>query len=188
MSDDDLQWLEALSGRDGPASSTRREALALRTALKRMESAEAAVTPSDDVSNRSRENTLIARARHEGLLPAATPRRLAGWKVPLAAGILLAFGAVMVTQLRDPAGTPVLRGEEGIVRLESIDPTALKQILLAELRAAGASATGYESLDVSGIDADLPLPLSAELKRVLEAHGIPEPEDGVLHIEIRSSQ
>ncbi len=186
MSDDDLQWLEALAGREAPASTTRREALALRAALKDMESTQASPAPGNDVTNRSRENALVARARRDGLLPAATRREL-GWKVPLAASILMAFGTVMVMQLRDPPA-PVLRGEDGIIRLESPDPAALKQILLTELRAAGVSAMGYEALDVSGIDADLALPLSAELKRVLASHGIPEPADGVLHIEIRSSQ
>jgi hypothetical protein len=152
-----------------------------------MESVQATPAAPDDVTDRSRANALVARARRDGLLPAATRREL-GWKVPLAASLLMTFGAVMVMQLRDPPDAPVLRGEDDIVRLESPDPAALKQTLLTELRAAGVSATGYEALDVSGIDADLPLPLSAELKSVLATHGIPEPGDGVLHIEIRSSQ
>ena len=67
------------------------------------------------------------------------------------------------------------------------DPAALKQTLLRELRAAGAEATGYEALDVQGIDAELPLPLSEAIRQVLRAHDIPEPDDGVLRIEIRSA-
>lgn len=185
MSDDDLEWLDGLAGRESPDSATRREALALRAALKNQEAASDPVPP-EGLRDRAREDGLVARARRDGVLPPARPRRLATWQIPLAAGVLLVFGAALVIQLQEPDVAPVVRGEDGVVRLETTDPAALKARLLAELRAAGVAATGYEALDVHGIDADLPLPLSVEVQRVLAAHGVEEPADGVLHVEIRS--
>jgi hypothetical protein len=187
MSDDDLEWLDALAGRESPDNATRREATALRAALK---SQAATLDPvaSEGARDRAREDGLVARARRDGVLPPARPRRLATWQIPLAAGVLLVFGATLVTQLQQPDVAPVVRGEDGVIRLEATDPAALKATLLAELRAAGVAATGYEALDVHGIDADLPQPLSVEVQRVLAAHGIDVPADGVLHIEIRSKR
>jgi hypothetical protein len=79
-------------------------------------------------------------------------------------------------------------GEDGVVRLTATHPAALKQRILQELRAAGVEATGYEALNVHGIDADLPLPLTDAVRGVLRAHDIEEPADGALRIEIRSRE
>jgi hypothetical protein len=181
---DDQVWLDALAGRASPASATTREAQALRAALR-------ATGKPQNVSglrDARREEALITRAVREGLIASAMPRRRTTWQLPLAASVLLviAAGVILQSQLPD---TPVVRGDEdGVVRLQSTNAAALKRQILEELRAAGATATGYEALDVHGIDADLPLPLSSEIKRVLTTHGIAEPADGVLRIEIRSSE
>jgi len=78
----------------------------------------------------------------------------------------------------------VERSDDGIVRIQSADPIALKRMLLDELRAAGIEATGYERLGVQGIDADLPQPLPENVRAILNRHGIEAPRDGTLQIEI----
>jgi hypothetical protein len=76
---------------------------------------------------------------------------------------------------------------DGIVRLEAANPRALREKIVAELRAAGVQANGYAQLGIDGIDADLALPLSADVQRVLASHQIPAPADGALRIEIAAS-
>jgi hypothetical protein len=182
-SDDDQSWLDALAGRESADSATTREARALRSALRTEATPRASGT-----RDAAREELLIARARREGII-ATTVRRRFHWQLPLAASVLIFIAGGIVMQLRSPPTAPVTRGDEGgVVRLQDADPAALKQTILTELRAAGASATGYEALDVHGIDADLPLPLTPEMRLVLAAHAIPEPPDGVLRVEIRSSE
>jgi hypothetical protein len=189
---DDQDWMDALAGREAAPSATTREAHALRAALR---TAPRGARTGDSPRNvtalpdSKRENALIERAVREGVITAAKPRRRPGWPRPLAASVLLVVAAGIVLQLQSPHDTVVVRGsEDGIVRLQAPDAAALKQSILAELRAAGVSATGYEALGVHGIDADLTLPLSPEVKSVLAAHGIAEPPDGVLRIEIRSHE
>lgn len=191
--DDDQNWLDALAGRGITPSATTREAHALRSALLAQASIRGADRAPDNVisiRNSAREDALIERAVRDGLIDtprAATSRRWT-WQLPVAASVLLVFAAGIYVRLL-PTSTPVVRGsEDGIVRLQTRNASALKQTILNELRAAGVSVTGYEALGVHGIDADLPVPLSPEVKRVLAAHDIPEPRDGVLRIEIRSTE
>ena len=191
MNSDDETWLDALAGRETPPSATAREASVLRAALRDGRQFTGAARPVMNVTalpNHAREDALIARAVSEGIIvtPAKT-RRPKRWHLPLAASVLLVVTAGILVQLQPPA--PIVRGDaDGIVQLVADDPALLKQRILAELRAAGVSAAGYESLGVHGIDADLPMPLSPAVKRVLAAHGVAEPGDGVLRIEIRSSR
>jgi len=184
--DDDQIWFDALAGREPASNATSREAHALRAALR------SAHTSADNVRamrDATREEALIARAVQEGVIRAAPPRRRLGWQLPLAASVLIIIAAGIVLELQAPPDTSIMRGnEDGIVRLEAADAAALKQQILAELRSAGVNATGYEALGVHGIDADLSLPLSPDVQRVLAAHDIPEPADGVLRIEIRNSE
>lgn len=186
MERDDTEWLDALAGRETSASPTRREALALRAALR--------VTPRDDVvpftpRDVRRERQLLERAVREGLID-RPPRRAPGWALPLAAGIVVMLTAGILLQLQKTAAPfEVLRGEEsGVVRLQAADPAALKQRILHALHGAGIEATGYEALGVHGIDADLPRPLTPAARRVLGQLSLPEPADGVLRIEIRSAE
>jgi hypothetical protein len=76
---------------------------------------------------------------------------------------------------------------DGIVRLEAANPTALRQQIVGELRGVGVEANGYAQLGIEGVDADLPLPVSADIQRVLASHQIPTPADGALRIEIAAS-
>ncbi|MEJ0087981.1 MAG: hypothetical protein WDO72_20120 [Pseudomonadota bacterium] len=184
--DDDAKWLDALAGRATDLSATRREAEALRAALSGARKAPE-MPANDELAAARREAQLVQRAVDEGLIERTPRRGLPRWQLPLAASVLLVVAAGVVLQIQRPVATPeVLRGDEaGIVRLTAPDPARLERDLLAELRAARIEATGYEALDVHGIDADLPLPLPAAVKQVLDAHGIPAPADGVLRIEIR---
>ena len=188
--DDDQDWLDALAGREQTPSATVREALVLRAALREREHPAAQFEPGRQDSRR--ENALIAQAVREGIMappPRATTRRWrTGWQLPLAASVLLLFGAgIFINQYWSTP--PVVRGDEaGIVRLQAADPAALKREILAQLRAAGVDAAGYETLGVYGIDADLAQPLTPAVRDVLATYRIAEPPDGVLRIEIRSSQ
>jgi hypothetical protein len=189
MSEDDL-WLEALAGRidsspTGPASL--REALALR-ALIRAQSADAeSVALSIDPD---RESMLIARARAADLLPrpaVRTPRRFIPPRLAAAAAaaLLVAVGVGLWQSFEAPPR--ILRGApNGVVRLQSRNPPALKQELLSELAAAGVTVSGYERLGRIGIDADLPQPVPAPIVEILSRHHIPIPTDGVLIVEFES--
>ncbi|HEX5160659.1 MAG TPA: hypothetical protein VFV88_02995 [Steroidobacteraceae bacterium] len=181
---DDLEWLDALAGRDTRPSPAHREAMVLRAAL-RAGAAPATPVPTADLA---REASLLARAARAGLIDAA-PRR-PRWPLPLAAGVLLMLGAaVLVQMLRLTPPTTVVRGDDdGVVHITATNPAELKRRILDELRAAGVDATGYEALNVHGIDADLPTPLPPQVGRVLATHDIPVPADGVLRIEIRSPE
>jgi hypothetical protein len=184
--DDDTIWLDALAGRSTAASATRREAESLRSALSGVNKT-SALQAQDDSSGLRREAQLVQRAVDAGLIERAPRRASTRWQLPLAASVLLvvAAGIVFQNQRAGDAASIVRGGEAGIVRLTAPDPARLERDLLAELRAAGVAATGYEALDVHGIDADLPLPISPAVQQVLDTHGIPAPPDGVLRIEIR---
>ena len=73
---------------------------------------------------------------------------------------------------------------DGIARLTSVDPRALRSRIIDELRAAGVQASGYEQLGVEGIDAELPRPVPDAVRGVLEEHSVPVPDNGLLRIEI----
>ena len=185
--EDDQNWLDALAGRAGTDSPGAREASNVREGMLRMASTRATSAPA--AQEREREAALIERARREGLLP--EPER-APWRWPWAWNAGLAVAAVAAIaigiglQLRAPVDTePVVRATpDGIVRLSAPDPATLKHELIEDLRAAGVSATGYELLGRHGVDADLPQPLTDAVRRVLEKHRIPPPQDGVLRVEI----
>jgi hypothetical protein len=97
----------------------------------------------------------------------------------------VAIGVNALRYMRVPPET--FRGAaNGVVELETQDPRALKQRLIQELKGAGVSATGYERLDRVGLDADIPLPVTPNVRRVLKQHQIPVPSDGVLVVEIHA--
>lgn len=187
MSDtDDHEWLDALAGRAPATTAARREASALRDALRTAAAPE--TTTRLNPRDARRERQLLERAAREGVLPRATARKPRF--LPIAAGLLLALTAGMLIRLQSRAPEfEVMRGtESGVVRIEAADPAALKARIRAALQSAGVETTGYEALGVQGIDADLPRPLTPEVRRVLAVFDIPEPADGVLRIEIRKSE
>jgi hypothetical protein len=206
IQNDDDDWLDALAGRinasqrpsEGVAQSSNApvsrslvlEELALREFIHRQGSVAAAVPPVDP----ARESELIARARREGLLdsqkPAAGSRsdqQRLRWRLamPTAAIILIAAGiGSWQFSLKHPES---VRGiGQGAIHIQAPDPTALRSQLTEELRAAGATVTGYERFGRLGMDIDLPKPIPKKIVEILERHHIPVPADGVLVIEVKA--
>jgi len=195
MDEDTELWLQALAGR--AAVDDRRppvlEAQALRDTLLRMPQPEATLEPSED---QAREAALLELARRQGLLADRIEGR--GWRARLGIlatwpglGVLtaLACSALVIAILLRPSRAPeAVRGApEALVVLTAANPVQLKQDLLAELRASGVRATGYERLGREGIDADLPQPVPDRVRAVLSRHHIEIPRDGVLRIEIAAA-
>lgn len=189
--DDDKTWLDVLAGRTPPDPNRPavREARLLRESLIRQRQLQHAEQlpklPARDVG---REAELLARAEREGLIEPALRRRsgwLTGGRV-LAAAAVMAFLAIGLTLfLRTGNEQEIYRDtHQGVVTIEAADPVTLKGELIAELRAAGIAATGYERFGLQGVDAELPRPISPQVRAVLARHHLPVPEDGVLKIEI----
>lgn len=187
--DDDKDWLDALGGRAHKienAAQAEGQVLRemVRAQLAQQADVERATTASIAARDPMRERALIERARRAGLL---TSR--AGWTPRLIAAAIAMVAVGVVWQSFIEPQTPTVRGEVAApVQLQANDPAALKRLIVDELRAAGVQATGYEAFDIQGIDADLPRPLTPEVRRVLARHDIPEPADGVLRIEIREKR
>jgi len=201
--EDEVAWLNALAGRVDPPDPTSsssaqderlnlvQEALKLRAFIRAQEIKIAPAMPTVDSA---RERELIKRARAAGLLSAAASARVAPYQrrffassrtgFAVAATVILAIGAAGLWRSTLPP-PEALRGIiGGAVHLEARDPRALKRRLAEELTAVGVSVSGYERFGHLGIDADLPLPLSAAVAHVLERHHIPVPRDGALIVEI----
>ena len=136
----------------------------------------------------TRAEALLARARAAGLLARAKPPTVS-WRWPALAAAGLAGVVLAAGLLLRPSGEPeTVRSSPGeVVRLTAADPSATAQRILHDLRAAGVEATPYERLGRQGIDADLPQPLPSAVRSVLRRHGIPEPVDGVLQVEIEGT-
>jgi hypothetical protein len=189
--DEDQAWLEALAGRRAatPASASTQEAHALRALIQTQTPQDAAAAADVDPV---REAALIARARAEGLLPRrAAPlwhwrSRMVSRPALAAAAVATLAIAVAVTRFLSPP-TEALRGGLQTVRLEARDPQALRQELIQELRAAGVRVSGYEQFGRIGIDADLPQPLTPQVRGILARHGIPVPGDAALVVVITAS-
>lgn len=201
--EDEAAWLDALAGRVDPPDPTSsssaqearlnlvQEALTLRSFIRAQE---INIEPAIPTVDAARERELIERARAAGLLSAATPARVTPYRrrrfpssrtgFAAAATVILAIGAAGLWRSTLPP-PEALRGiVGGTVHLEARDPPALKRRLIEELTAVGVSVSGYERFGHLGIDADLPLPVSAAVAHVLERHHIPVPRDGALVVEI----
>jgi len=180
MHDDDALWLDALAGRATNDSATTREAHLLRAALSAREVQDLRVEKIDP----AREQMLLARARRDGLIaaPRQRPQRL-WFGLAAAAVVCLAFGLSLV-QKNDEDAFVVRSAQGGTIQMTTADPHALKLRLLADLRAAGVKASGYQRLGSEGIDADLPPVLPESIVAVLNRYGLTRPADGVLRIEI----
>ncbi|HPF26862.1 MAG TPA: hypothetical protein PK159_09745 [Steroidobacteraceae bacterium] len=188
-------WLAGLAGRASiDATPASREGRLLRQALVTQLSARTDMGTADDppADREQRLAVLLEKARAAGLLTADTSgsavrlptgRRMR-WRAAAAATIVAL--AVAITWLVTPApeSLPVRTADDGIVRLQADDPLALKQQLLQSLRAAGVVATGYESFGRHGVDAELPSPLTADVRALLRRYGLRAPPDGVLRVEI----
>jgi hypothetical protein len=191
--DDDAAWLEALAGRGSETQSNliTREGLALRERIREQEAEDAAASAGLPEIDAARESELMARAVAEGLLAPRLPavraawnRRFGGMRFIAAAAVVIISVAVGLLRSMQPP-TEIFRGaQNGMIRLEARDPPALKRRLIEELAAAGVEVSGYQRLGHVGIDADLPQPVPARVRQVLERHHIPIPTDGALIVEI----
>jgi len=189
MSDTDDSWLDALAGRAPGVGSAgaNPEGASLRAAIQAQRDASPVEIAAEDPQ---REEALLERARASGLIaPSARSRtrlaRLPTWGGWLAAAALACVFVTTIQMRRIAPPSPIVRGAPGgIVRMQSADPVKLKQDLIQELAAAGVSANGYERFGRQGIDADLPAPLPAPIRDILQRHGIAPPASSVLQLEI----
>ena len=112
-----------------------------------------------------------------------------GWvAAAIAVGVLFLgwqFRAPISRQVTQPEAAPALAAA---TRLRAADPSALKQQLVADLRASGVEAIGYDRLGLSGVDARLPQPVPPTVRAVLDKYGVRVPTDGVVRIEISPSR
>ena len=185
--DDNSIWLDTLAGRSASDANhpAAREARLLRESISRRTVTDGPL-PGEDAR---REAELIVRAEREGLI---SPARHRGRGRPqrvwtLAAAAAIATIAISLFWYVRPIQQEIVRGSnDGIVTIVATNPTALRDEIVKELGAAGVSATTYTRLGLEGIDADLPQPVSAPLREVLDKHHIPVPADGVLKVEIAS--
>ncbi len=178
--DDDDFWLDALAGRATHDSDASREARELRAAMLARDVRDVEVEQTDP----AREQMLLERARRDGVL-AISRRKPSRLQLSLAAAALVCvtLGLWSVEQPREDVYV-VRSAPDGINRIESADPQALKQRLLSDLRAAGVAANGYQRLGTEGIDADLPPVLSDKVAAVLDRYHLAPPADGILRVEI----
>jgi hypothetical protein len=109
-----------------------------------------------------------------------------GWgAAALAVGVLVLGWRLQPTASTDGSTAPVAAtSPDGVARLSSSDPRALRDQIASDLRAAGVQPSPYEQLGINGIDAELPRPLTPEVRAVLDKHRIPVPPTGTLRIEI----
>ena len=193
MTDSDQDWLDALAGRT-PAGSDRAaiaEARRLRELIQRNVRAPEVPVATLDAQ---REAQLLERARRDGLIRPAQrtgrsgrllkPVKAGGW-VGLAAALAgIAVALAVLFHGGEPRSEHFRSARESVIRIEAPDPTALKMEIIDELHAAGVAATGYESLGVEGIDAQLPEPVPPRVRDVLTRHHLGVPNSGALRIEI----
>lgn len=183
MRNDDDIWFDSLGGSAvAAAQQTAIAASAVRAAILARHAAEN--LPVAD-QNLQRESELVARARAEGLLPrkCALPRRPGpAW---LAAAAIGAIGVGLTLLMHTNMPASLTRGNPtAIARIHAEDPKRLQQELIQELHSAGVRASAYEAFGRQGIDADLPNPLPPAVRGILAHHGIAEPADNVLQVEI----
>ncbi|MGH8287308.1 MAG: hypothetical protein ACRETT_16290 [Steroidobacteraceae bacterium] len=183
-SDDD--WLDALAGRErSENTAAAREARQLRAAIRARPSID---DPDVLAEDDERAAELIDRARREGLLKRKEVAHLATrtrrWR-SLAAAAIACLAVAFVWQMRPGGEAPVIRGQpDAIHRVQAEDPARLQREIIEALAGAGVDAAGYENLGRQGIDAELPEPLTSQVREVLERFDLPEPVDGVLRVEI----
>jgi len=130
-----------------------------------------------------RANPFERRARRGSFLRGTGTRAL--FAAALAAAVLTLAWKLQPGASPHATPTPVVVAE-GPVTLRSAQPRELRERIVGELQAAGVQAEGYEQLGVNGVDAELPRPVPAEVRAVLERHHIPVPTDGALRVQIRA--
>jgi len=191
MSEEDRIWLETLAGkRTGGDSTVAREAEGLRRAMLERSIDEEALARS--VSDTRRAERLLERARRGGAMRRRAPVAwLAGWPglLATAAVCVVAIGIGFQSAGRKSPGLDetVRSASPHAFVLTADDPSKLRDQIADELDAVGVTARMYEHLGREGIDAELPDPLPEPVRAVLARHGVPQPADGVLRIEVTES-
>ncbi len=199
MADEDNEtWFDVLAGRTAPDPNQHaaREARLLRESLLRQRQLHPAEqAPRLPARDARREAELLARAQREGLIDAARLQQRSPWlrggrAVALAAAAAIACIAIGLSLfLPTETRQEIYRGtHDGVVTIEAANPATLKGQLITELRAAGVAATGYERFGIQGVDAELPRPVSSQIREVLRKHHLPVPADGVLKVEITAPE
>ena len=102
----------------------------------------------------------------------------------LAVAVLVLAWRLQPAASDDSTAPVAATSPDGVARLSSSDPRALRDRIVSDLRAAGVQPSPYEQLGINGIDAELPRPLTPEVRAVLDKHHIPVPPAGTLQIEI----
>lgn len=194
--DDDQRWLDVLAGRIPPRAddAVMQQAQALRIALR----ATPQPLPAGELSSADQRITqLLARARAQGVLnPPARPRLLPAfldglwsirgpWVAP-AMGLVLVAGLLSLwwPAHQESGNEAVLRGAPPAVQhLPSSDPLASQAALADALQRAGAQVQPFERLGRHGLDIELPQPLPATLRQLLQQHGLQTPTGTALVIE-----
>lgn len=112
------------------------------------------------------------------------------WAMAVAVSAVVALAVVIrpVHQGAIDDDTTVRSANDAVTLLHARDPEALRAEIVTALSHQGVNATAYTRLGRTGIDADLPRPLSAGVKTVLDRYRIPAPGDGVLRVEIETER
>lgn len=194
MNHDDESWLDGVAGRDND-SADARDGQQLRRAMQKR----AIVKTSEPVSSRSREAELIARASREtNDVHQSRPHRKrdkpqminwlfgAGGMVALASIALLVIAAGIYMSIPQEEA---LRGTSlPDLRIVADDPPALRIAITEALLDAGVDVEGVSILGDEFVAADLPQPLTADVKRILAEFDLPEPAGGELRVRISSRE
>lgn len=210
---DDQHWFDLLAGRAAPGASgsTHAEAAALRQALQRHRAQAPEGSPAAADARISR---LLARARADGVLPAAHPPashppaaadrlpsparpgtagrgRLptVAWGGMLGAGVAAGLVAVATALWLVPAPGDHPAPESvlrgaALQQLPAADPAQRRQQLLVDLRAAGFEVQPFDRLGRPGLDITLPVPLPADQARALTDLGLTPTTGPSLVIEL----
>ena len=210
---DDQHWFDLLAGRTAPgaSASTHAEAGALRQALQHhlAQAPEGSPAAAD-----ARITRLLARARADGVLPAALPPaahpqpasdRFPGparpgtagrWRLPslawggtlgagVAAGLVaLAAALWLLPTAVDHPAPESVLRGAALQQLPAADPAQRRQQLLVALRAAGFEVQPFDRLGRPGLDITLPVPLPADQARALTNLGLTPTTGPSLVIEL----
>ena len=122
-----------------------------------------------------------------GAMPHFRPRR--SWAMAVAVIAIVALTYVMRAANEGTIDDATVRSApDAVTLMRARDPEALRREIITALARQGVKANTYSRFGRAGIDADLPRPLSAEIKSVLDRYRIPAPDDGVLRVEIEAER
>ena len=184
-----MRWAPAIGAL--PDRDHRRIELLIERARAEGLFDERSATNVTDARNAFRQRGLFDRLRawwtSEGA-PRFGPRP--AWAMTLVAGVVIAL-VFLVRPANEGAfddDATVRSAPDAVTLLRARDPEVLRREIMAALSQQGVKATTYSRLGRIGLDADVPLPLSREVKAVLDRFRIPMPADGVLRVEIEAER